>query len=284
MAPGLTADWLNGWLAAVGVTVLLPETRLSWTDDSVPIAVFHRKDPSPLEEALAESLPDDTALCALTIRPEGPGGKLGQTASRDTYKARAAEARSTGDWTLSIAHTDLAINRKEDGTAPKGPFNAGMEGDQTLWKRVRACRGLIGSESQATDLISRTLDGKALRQAGAGLAFDARRFSSGVQTEDRLSNPRILPVVELLAFHGIFLFPLRGDGHKVAQRGWSGGFVYPTWSEPLDVWAIDALIDLVLMDGVGAPDLLGIRRRYRTRDYKKIGGEKRTAYFSEPLK
>lgn len=25
LAPGLTADWLNAWLAAIGVTVLVPE-------------------------------------------------------------------------------------------------------------------------------------------------------------------------------------------------------------------------------------------------------------------
>jgi len=28
-APGLTADWLNAWLAAIGVTVLVPQARLS---------------------------------------------------------------------------------------------------------------------------------------------------------------------------------------------------------------------------------------------------------------
>jgi hypothetical protein len=281
-APGLTADWLNGWLAAIGVTVLVPETRLRWSEDSVPIAVFHREDSSPLEFALAESLPDEAALSALAIRAVGPGGKLGQTAGRDTYKARAAEARSTGDWTLSIAHTDLAVNRKDEGTVAKGPFNAGMEGDHTLWKRVKACRELAGTGSDAVDLIGRTLDGRAPRMAGAGLAFDARRFSSGVQHEDRLSAPRTLPIVELLAFHGISLFPLRGNGRKVTQRGWGDfGFIYPTWTEPLDVWAIDALLDLM---GDRDLHLLGIRRRYRTHDYKKIGGEKRTAYFSELLR
>ena len=30
-APGLPADWLNGWLAAIGVTVLIPGARLRWT-------------------------------------------------------------------------------------------------------------------------------------------------------------------------------------------------------------------------------------------------------------
>ena len=32
--PGLPASWVNGWLAAVGVTVLDSRIRLHWTADS----------------------------------------------------------------------------------------------------------------------------------------------------------------------------------------------------------------------------------------------------------
>lgn len=283
VAPGLTADWLNGWLAAVGVTVLLPGVRLGWTDEAVPNAVFHQRVETPIERVIAAALPTESDLAAMTIRPQGPGGKLGQTATRETYKARAAEARASGDWTLSVAHTDLAQARKgEEGTVPKGPFNAGMEGDQSLWKRVAASRSLIGNGEAAAQTILRTLEGIEPRVMNAGLAFDGRRFSSGVQHENRLSSPRVLPVVELLAFYGISLFPVRGNGSKVVQRGWTKdlGFVYPTWSEKLDVWAIDALLDWTVE---GRSSLLGVTRRYRTRDYLKLGGEKRTAYFAERI-
>ena len=34
--PGLPAEWINGWLAAVGTTVLDSELRLSWTMDPSP--------------------------------------------------------------------------------------------------------------------------------------------------------------------------------------------------------------------------------------------------------
>ena len=39
--PGLPAEWVNGWLAAVGTTVLDPEIQLSWTPDRSAIAVLH---------------------------------------------------------------------------------------------------------------------------------------------------------------------------------------------------------------------------------------------------
>jgi len=40
LAPGLTADWLNAWLAAIGVTVLVPGIRLGWSADPLPVAHF----------------------------------------------------------------------------------------------------------------------------------------------------------------------------------------------------------------------------------------------------
>ena len=55
--PGLPADWLNGWLAAIGVTVLVPGTRLCWTDDGVPSAVLETEQPVDLPKVVAEALP-----------------------------------------------------------------------------------------------------------------------------------------------------------------------------------------------------------------------------------
>ena len=36
---GLPAEWINGWLAAVGATVLDARIRLHWMTDGVPLAV-----------------------------------------------------------------------------------------------------------------------------------------------------------------------------------------------------------------------------------------------------
>ena len=38
--PGLPADWINGWLAAVGATVLDARIRLHWTTEGTPLAVL----------------------------------------------------------------------------------------------------------------------------------------------------------------------------------------------------------------------------------------------------
>ena len=34
--PGLPGGWINGWLAAVGATVLDDRVRLHWTTDGAP--------------------------------------------------------------------------------------------------------------------------------------------------------------------------------------------------------------------------------------------------------
>ena len=41
---GLPASWLNGWLAAVGATVLDARIRLRWTTGGTPLAVLSASD------------------------------------------------------------------------------------------------------------------------------------------------------------------------------------------------------------------------------------------------
>ena len=70
------------------------------------------------------------------------------------------------------------------------------------------------------------------------------------------------PVIEVLAFFGLAIFPVRGLGtdrnlHKMpfssaVQRGWlripgsrrENRFMWPAWSFPLDPVGIDALLDI----------------------------------------
>ncbi|MDE0450459.1 MAG: hypothetical protein OXI90_01665 [Gammaproteobacteria bacterium] len=74
------------------------------------------------------------------------------------------------------------------------------------------------------------------------------------------TDPWVEPVVELLAFFGLALFPMRGIGADrrdrgnpdERQRGWRRPpgsrepreFLWPAWEQPLDMWGIDALLDI----------------------------------------
>ena len=58
------------------------------------------------------------------------------------------------------------------------------------------------------------------------------------------------PVVELLTFTALPLFPTRGNGRRVRQRLWTdnsskmGAFRWTAWRPALDCWGIDAFLDL----------------------------------------
>jgi hypothetical protein len=58
------------------------------------------------------------------------------------------------------------------------------------------------------------------------------------------------PVVELLTFAALLLFPVRGNGRRIRQRLWTdnstrrGAFQWIAWRPALDRWGIDALLDL----------------------------------------
>lgn len=279
-APGLTADWLNGWLAAVGVTVLLPEVRLAWSNEASPIARFEGPGVDGLPAKIAAALPSPEQIGALAIRLDGPGGTLSQKAKRVVYSARAAESRRTGDWSLGVAHTDLAYGKySQSDDVERGPFHAGREGRATLWKGVIDSAVSIQSNDVCA-IVELTLAGRGRRVEGAGLAFDCRRLPSSPQVQ----GPRVVPVVELLGFLGLSLFPVRGDGRNVRQRGWSSegrSFQYPVWSQFIGAYGIDALIDAA---DAAAPDrrlALGVTRHYRTKAYEAAGSETSTAYFSE---
>ena len=51
--PGLLAELPHQWLAAIGVTVIAEDLRVSWTDDPSPCAVLHRACGSPAEALAA---------------------------------------------------------------------------------------------------------------------------------------------------------------------------------------------------------------------------------------
>jgi hypothetical protein len=292
-APGLPADWLNAWLAAIGVTVLLPEVKLSWTDDVVPYAVFWVPDGTNLPAALHRQLPSTADLAEMAIAPDGPGGKLGQKLNDLTlYRERAVYARRRKDTTFPSAYTDLAPEPdNEPSSAGRGQFNVGMEGKETLWRRLSKCLSALGDEPrQGADLIAASLGccGASRRPSlsANGLGFDPRRLPSGADASD--DWPAVDPVVEVLAFFGIQLMPVRGNGKMVLQKPWvrsasgSTSLVYGCWRAPLDSWAIDGVTD-VMMGGPRSASSNLFHAWFRVVRYQTRGSEKKVAYFSASL-
>lgn len=300
-APGLSADWLNAWLAAIGVCVLLPDAKLSWTDDIAPHAVFWVTDGLDLAEGICSALPSLDALNGMAIAVDGPGGQLGQ-AVKDVglYEERAKYARTKRDWTLGSAYTDLTQASPKGDAVGRGQFYPGMEGSETLWKRLRKCLEAINNAIDKVSAVRGTLRGASagnapLRAKINGLGFDARRLANSVETGTS-GWPVVDPVVEALAFFSLKLLPVRatkGDLGVVVQKPWivpAGGgkptLRYPCWSQPLDAWGIDALLD-VAAERVRAkhPTSLldiGVKQQYDVRLLRKIGKQTKSAYFAVP--
>ena len=248
-APGLPADWLNAWLAAIGVLSIIPEVRLAWTRDVVPHPVFSGVKPFELVGAIADALPSSETLATTSIARTHPDGhhEFGRTVTIGAYAERAAIERQTHDYLLGGSVSD-AIMRGGVGEIDHGAFDPPMPAGMTLWSRAVRCRELLDGIDDIEAAVEATLAGRAKRQAANGLGFCARRYRTGVQPSGG-DSVHVDPVVELLALCGLKIFPVRGDGRSVRQRGWTapstrrGSFMWPTWTPSLSLWAIDALLD-----------------------------------------
>lgn len=283
--PGLPADWVNAWLAAVGVCVLVPEMRLSWTDAPVPVAVLHH--PADPEEALIARWPDEERLAAMPIAADDEVPGEGQRVSVATFAARARRARRSPDsWALSSTCTDLVVD--ETGTLARSFFDAPAPGPAGPIHQ-RAAKQLTHLDDLGSRLAA-TLDGAARPWGDNGLGFDARRIGGLADSTDKRTNP----VIELLAFFGLAVLAVRGPGvegkraHRMLrQRGVSSGpsgrsFSYPTWRSPLSRQGIDALLDLWESAEGGRRALLGVSSTWRTVTYEPRGQEPTTGFTSVP--
>ena len=254
VCPGLPAGWVNGWLAAVGATVLDPRLRLRWTTMDAPVAVLSSDSRDPVE-ALVESWPDRKMLDDLPIAADWRNAcRLERQVTVDDFRERAMAGRSAPDsWTLSSTLTDLVVDW--NGKVAHAPFDAAGPGTvKWLHNRVLKVHGEAGPPSRSR--LHASLTDRASRVRGNGLGFDQSRLGSLADNTD----PWVEPVVELLAFFGLALFPMRGSGADrrdrgnpdERQRGWrrrprSGDprkFLWPAWEQTLDAWGIDALLDV----------------------------------------
>lgn len=252
--PGWRASWVNAWLAAVGTTVLDQRIRLHWTTDAEPVAMLWAERADPVA-VLIESWPDAEALSQLPIAENWQGqARLQRKVPVEAFTERARAARShTHSWTLSSTMTDLEVDQR--GEVAHAPFDpAGPGTIKWLHHRLLKVHGHLGEPAAR---LRASMAGEADRVKDNGLGFDQTRLGSLLDATD----PWVDPVVEVLAFFGLALLPVRGQGTdkrlgrsdvSVRQRGWlevagrrrQRCFHWPAWSQPLDGNGIDALLDL----------------------------------------
>ncbi|MDE0496433.1 MAG: hypothetical protein OXH86_03680 [Acidimicrobiaceae bacterium] len=258
--PGLPASWLNGWLAALGATVLVPEMRLSWTDGPAAHAVLAIDDARDPLTVLVAAWPSTERIAQMPIAeawrdcdPTEPKMPL------SVFVERARSGRSHPDiWSLSSTYSDLDGIEAKNGTVEvaRSKFASAAPGsNRTVHFRLQRVHGKV---EDPTEQVAATLRGEPQRVEANGLGFDVTRITS---LGDE-SAKRVDPVVEVLAFFGLARLPLRGLGvtsrgagesgrESARQAGWQRGpddprlrFFWPAWKQPLGCNGVDALLDV----------------------------------------
>ena len=288
--PGWPGAWINGWLAAVGTTVLDARVRLHWTMDGVPLAVLSASEVDPVA-ALVESWPDAALLADLPIAENWKGaGEVRRTVPVEAFAGRARVARGHPNaWTLSSTMTDLCVD--EHGEVAHAPFDpAGPGTIKWLHHRLMKVHAHVEPSSAG---IGHSLAGRAGRVKDNGLGFDQTRLGSQADDATRWVDP----VVEVLAFFGLALLPVRGLGGdrqldrfadvRERQRGWQQTpgrrgprrFHWPAWGQPLDSSGIDALLDVWSPEKRRTWTRVGVHAGWRTVPFQSRGSADTTRAF-----
>lgn len=277
-ARNLTADWLNGWLAGLGITVAVPAAKLHWSDRVVPTAILTHPDTGLVGELTAALLDLDLDTSPIATTHPDVSGEFKRNVPLDTYRQRCTLERHDSSGLLTASVTDQRADLDEQ-SLDHGAFDPPAPRGETLYTRARKCQQhLVGSDAPE-QLVADNLTANPHRIQANGLGFDIRRLAAGVQATGPAARVHADPVVELLCLYALRLFPTRGDGTTVRQRRWQdrptrpGAFTWPTWNTPLDQWAIDALLD--------QPDLAS--NRYETVPYQPSNPSDTTrAYGARP--
>ena len=295
ICPGLPAKWINAWLAAVGTTFLDARIRLHWTADSEPTAVLTTDITHPVN-TLVESWPSRDVLNDLPIAKHWRDTEqMKRNVPAEVFRQRAQMARPhPHSWTLSSTMSDLCIDK--EGNVEHAPFDPSAPKGLTLHDRLFSLQKKLDlSETR----VQESLRGYATRIKKNGLGFDQTRLGS--LSDD--TNPMTDPIIETLAFFGLSMFPVRGNGINQQldrrktktgkrQRGWRKNtssqkdlqFYWPAWSQPLDYNAIDALMDIWNPKDKPSWDLLGIHEGWRSVQFERRGDNDTTrAFGSERL-
>ena len=250
--------------------------------------------------ALVESWPDEALLSDMPIATNWKGTpKLERKVSVDAFAARARVARShCYSWTLSSTMTDLCVNKNgEVEHAPFDPPGPGPIG--CLHRRLTKVHQHVEPPSKVR--IHCSLKGRSGRVEDNGLGFDQSRLGSFSDAVGKWVDP----VVEVLAFFGLAVLPVRGYGIdrrfnptarlEAKQRGWRktpGGdnttrFIWPAWRQPLDIAGIDALMDVWNPDRRNAKNAwsrLGIHAAWQSVKFQGTSrSDRTTAFGSERL-
>ena len=295
VCPGLPGHWINGWLAAVGATVLDSGIRLHWSAES-NVAVLSTLDGDPLS-ALVASWPAGEDLIDLPITEHWhQAGVLKRKVDVETFRVRAQAARSHPQaWTLSSTMTDLSVDG--NGEVAHAPFDPAGPGT-TKWLHHRLMKVCRHIDDPTPDRILASLIGEVDRVQDNGLGFDQARLGTQSDKSDKWTDP----VVEALAFFGLALLPMRGrgtDGRFVRtavgdgwQRGWrrtagagmARRFQWPAWGQPLDADGVDALLDVWTPDNKRRWPLLGVHAAWQTVAFQPLDPADPTrAYGTERL-
>ena len=175
ICPGLPADWVNAWLAAVGATRLEPRLRLRWTVDSVPRAVFCADDADPVR-LLAEAWPTNKMLQELPIAETwGDTSPVRWKVPVEGFAKRARAARSDSfSWTLSSTLTDLDVSAS--GEVAHAPFDPAGPGS-IKWLHHRLVK-VHAHVDPTVARIANSLNGTSERVKDNGLGFDITRTAS----------------------------------------------------------------------------------------------------------
>ena len=292
---GLPASWVNGWLAAVGATFLDSRLRLHWTEGG-NLAVLSAADCDPVD-ALVESWPNEALLNDLPIAERWQDEDvLQRKVDVNSFSQRAQVARGHSHaWTLSSTMTDLSVDK--NGEVAHAPFDP--TGPGTIkWLHHRLLKSHKHVRQPSAERIRASLAGEAPRVQDNGLGFDPARLGSQADKTDAWTDP----VVEVMAFFGLALLPMRGrgvDGRLASrtsddggrQRGWrqlSGSrrypcFYWPAWGHPLDFDGIDALLDVWNLYNKERLLPFGVHAAWRSVRYEPDGPDRNRAYGSERL-
>lgn len=258
--PGLPADWLNSWLASIGLLVLEPRLRLSWTLEPNPIAILAAEGAADPLVLAAQAWPQVDRLNSMPIAEHIQGQpEMRRTVPLEVFSRRAEQARGHIDsWTLSSTVTDLCVDVAADQTVRHAPLDP--KGPGTIkWLHHRLMKSYSAVESPF-EAVTATLKGHGERIVGNGLGFDASRIAGLADSSIKLVDP----VIEVLAFFGLRLLPMRGEGLEIGkfgrryrfaarQRCWSldrgqssrsQHMTWPAWTHPLDLAGVDALLDI----------------------------------------